>query len=297
MGWGVRPRIDPDRTPPTSSDDADIVGRIRSSFLLGSSATPRRYVHIAEQALHSHARARFIGPGRWMYRRRRPRGRTKKTQPLRSAPHGEASVVSAACKGGGEGGGGWVRDFFSPATSSLGRHHQSSSPPPRNNQFRAACAPHEAGKTRAQGRPRSAASSPRSYSFAVSSSTSLYISLRIVRPPPAGRFGRVALRPPTSRRGRRSIFGETTIADRRFCRRRPRSDHSRKRGGGRGSIIVSTQRPTTSYVNLQGDFLPLAEIFYLWQRFFTWACKKSRILEIKSLDLKSVVSYVGVDWV
>ena len=58
-------------------------------------------------------------------------------------------------------------------------------------------------------------------------------------------------------------------------------------GGGHGSIlfgkseagggsIVSTQRPTKSYVNLQGDFLPQAEIFYLW------ACTKSRILVKKS---------------
>jgi hypothetical protein len=49
----------------------------------------------------------------------------------------------------------------------------------------------------------------------------------------------------------------------RFCRRRPWSDFIREVGsGGRGSI-VSTQRPTYSYVNLQGDFLHRAEIFYI----------------------------------
>ena len=36
---------------------------------------------------------------------------------------------------------------------------------------------------------------------------------------------------------------------------------SQKRGGW-GSI-ASTQRPTNSYVNLQGDFLHRAEIFYI----------------------------------
>ena len=45
-------------------------------------------------------------------------------------------------------------------------------------------------------------------------------------------------------------------------------------GGGHGPIalgksdagggsIVWTQRPTNSYMNLQGDFLPQAEIFYI----------------------------------
>jgi hypothetical protein len=48
----------------------------------------------------------------------------------------------------------------------------------------------------------------------------------------------------------------------RFCRRLPWSDFIRKGGSGGGSI-VSTQRPTNSYVNLQGDCLPQAEIFYI----------------------------------
>ena len=54
--------------------------------------------------------------------------------------------------------------------------------------------------------------------------------------------------------------------DDRFCQRRPWSDFIREVGsGGRGSI-VSTQRPTYSYVNLQGDFLHRAEIFYIWKK-------------------------------
>jgi hypothetical protein len=48
----------------------------------------------------------------------------------------------------------------------------------------------------------------------------------------------------------------------RFCRRRPWSDFIREVGSGGGSI-ASTQRPTNSYVNLQGDFLHRAEIFYI----------------------------------
>jgi hypothetical protein len=47
-----------------------------------------------------------------------------------------------------------------------------------------------------------------------------------------------------------------------FCRLRPWSDFIREAGSGGGSI-VSTQRLTNSYVNLQGDFLPHTEIFYI----------------------------------
>ena len=47
----------------------------------------------------------------------------------------------------------------------------------------------------------------------------------------------------------------------RFCRRRPWSDFIREVGGG--GAIVSTKRPTNSYINLQGDFLYRAEIFYI----------------------------------
>ena len=34
---------------------------------------------------------------------------------------------------------------------------------------------------------------------------------------------------------------------------------------GGGGSIVSTQRLTNSYINLKGDFLPQAEIFYIGQ--------------------------------
>ena len=49
----------------------------------------------------------------------------------------------------------------------------------------------------------------------------------------------------------------------RFSRLRPWSDFIREVGrGGRGSI-ASTQRPTNSYMNLQGDVLLRAEIFHI----------------------------------
>ena len=48
----------------------------------------------------------------------------------------------------------------------------------------------------------------------------------------------------------------------RFCRRRPWSDVTREFGSGGGSLAL-TQRPIHSYMKLQGDFLPQAEIFYI----------------------------------
>jgi hypothetical protein len=57
----------------------------------------------------------------------------------------------------------------------------------------------------------------------------------------------------------------------RFCWRRPWSDFIREVGSGGGSI-ASTQRPTNSYVNLQGDFLHPS------RDFLHRACKKSPIL-------------------
>jgi len=49
----------------------------------------------------------------------------------------------------------------------------------------------------------------------------------------------------------------------RFCRRQPWSDFIREVRSGGGGAIVLTQRPTNSYMNLQGDFLPQAKIFYI----------------------------------
>ena len=48
----------------------------------------------------------------------------------------------------------------------------------------------------------------------------------------------------------------------RFCRPQPWSDFIREVESGGAGSIVSTQRPTNSYMNLQGDF-------YIEQRFFT----------------------------
>jgi len=48
----------------------------------------------------------------------------------------------------------------------------------------------------------------------------------------------------------------------RFCRQRPWSEFIRE-VGSRGGVIASTQRPTNSYLSLQGDFLHRAEIFYI----------------------------------
>ena len=51
----------------------------------------------------------------------------------------------------------------------------------------------------------------------------------------------------------------------RFCRQRPWSNFIREVGSRGGGSIVSTQRLTNSYINLKGDFLPQAEIFYIGQ--------------------------------
>ena len=60
------------------------------------------------------------------------------------------------------------------------------------------------------------------------------------------------------------------------------SDFIREVGsGGRGSI-ASDKRPINSYVNLQGDFIPFAEIFY------NGRVKKLRIWKKNAIDLESV---------
>ena len=63
----------------------------------------------------------------------------------------------------------------------------------------------------------------------------------------------------------------------RFCRRRQWSDFIR------GSIAL-TQRPINSFVNLQGDFIPHAEIFYIL------SVKNLRFWKKSAIDLDSVHS-------
>ena len=51
-----------------------------------------------------------------------------------------------------------------------------------------------------------------------------------------------------------------------------------------GGSIASTQRPINSYVNLQGDFIPHAEIFYIGR-----VKKISNFGKKSAIDLESVV--------
>ncbi len=70
----------------------------------------------------------------------------------------------------------------------------------------------------------------------------------------------------------------------RFCRRRPWSNLIRGVGSG-GWSIASTQRSTTSYVCLQGDFLPRRDFLHQLGKKSRILIKKSSCLEICSIAI------------